>query len=532
MEYFGLDAIAFEWTELLRNFEETQLISRLWQHDPTLFPGHILMLDWLNAPEVGLHSLPQLEVLKDKIQQRNFSAIALLGMGGSSLAARVFKQCLASSSGRPFFIVDTIHPSAIWRLEEQIDIKSTLFIVASKSGSTLEPNLLYHHFVTRLLEEGISDAASHFMAITDPVSSLEQRAAENGFLQGPFGSPLIGGRYSALSAFGLMPALLMDIDAKRLLLAARDMSELCRIEFPLPDNPGAMLGAFLGLNAIKGRDQLRLYFSERLKPLGGWLEQLIAESLGKNGQGITPILRDAPVDLESRSSMHCFIELDGELAFNSAKKRLSDDKTPYHTIRLANTYDIAAEMFRWEIGTSVAGTVIGVNPFDQPDVEKSKDAARAIMNNWDSMKQNIASADPIFYDHHVMESLIETAPSAKYCAILSYLDESHENLQVLSALAQKLQRALAMPVLVQTGPRYLHSTGQLFKGGANEGCFLMITGPYSHDFPSDILGLSFKDIHLSQALGDQEAMNKAQRKLWRLDLKNIQADIQALITKL
>lgn len=509
-DVYELGESLIDYIKLLEKLEQDKVTDRLYAKDQNLFVGDTLMLDWLFAPQEQLQSLPKLVAIKERVLQHNFSAIVLLGMGGSSLAVRVFEQCL-SRERKPFFIIDTIHPSAIYRLEQEIDIKNTLFIVASKSGSTLEPNLLYHHFLAELIKAKVKDPYAHFMAITDPISSLEQIAAENGFLEGPFGDPLIGGRYSALSAFGVMPALLMDIDVKSLLQEAIAMSARCQIKTPLKDNPGAQLGAFLGLNAVKGRDLLKFYFSKSLKPLGGWLMQLIAESLGKDNKGIVPIIARDDDESYSSSFMHCFIELSDELGFTSLKKRLNEQGSPSLTMALPDRMSIGAHMFKWEIGVSLAGHIMGVNPFDQPDVEKSKLAARAAMDSFGEQNDRAPEASA----QEAIESLLKTSSSASYCALLSYLDENLENMALLEDLAHKLEKRLKMPVLVQSGPRYLHSTGQLFKGGKNDGCFLMLTGSYEHDFPSDIKGLTFKDIHLSQALGDQEAMTSAKRKIWR-----------------
>ncbi|HXW60676.1 MAG TPA: hypothetical protein VEK06_03965, partial [Myxococcota bacterium] len=522
MDFYQIDRKLTAFEPFLNQLDQDQVMTRLWNKDPSLFVGKTLMLDWLNEPEKELKSLPHLIAVKDKALKTSCKAIVLLGMGGSSLATRVFHECLKSSS-RPFFVFDTIHPSAIYRLEQQIDIPSTLFIVASKSGSTLEPNLLYHHFLSRLQEAKVSDPFRHFMAITDPISPLEQLSVENGFLEGAFGEPNIGGRYSALSAFGILPSLLMDIDARTVLERALTMAKLSGPSTPIRKNPGGHLGAFLGHNALSGRIKIKFFFSPSLKPLGSWLEQLLAESLGKDQKGIIPIVSNDEKLLDPASSMHCFIELVDEIGYVDQKNILKERENSFASLELLDRFDLGAEMFRWEVAVALAGSIIGVNPFDQPNVEKSKERARAIMDNWDAkqheQKEDSESSTIAF------KAMINAAKNASFTAILSYLDENEANSALLEKLAMSIGQQINKPVIVQTGPRYLHSTGQLFKGGANVGCFLIITGPYEHNFPSDIKGLTFKDIHLSQALGDFEAMSSAARKIWRIHLTDVKEEI-------
>lgn len=488
------------------------------------------MLDWLSSPEDQLRSLDSLKNIKNNIKKYNFNSFVLMGMGGSSNGPRVFQAMLGSDFNN-FHIIDTIHPAAIKKLEDKLDLAHTLFIVASKSGSTLEPQLLYKYFYSQLEALGVDEPARHFMAISDPITPLEQESQEQGFLPGPFGDPLIGGRYSALSAFGIMPALLMNIDAELLLKNAQTMAKRCR-ESELLNNPGAQLGVFLGSNAEEGRNELVFYFSDSLKPLGWWLEQLIAESLGKNNSGILPII-DSNTHINNKKTIVCYINLSGE------KITHIHNNIPSFSLELENIYELGAEMFRWQIAVSIAGIILGLNPFDQPDVEKSKIQARAILDqmikNPDQdflatpKQKNEESAGLIIYKHS-MSKFLAQARDKSYVALLSYLDETRTHGAYLEKLKMSLSNLLKKPVLIQQGPRYLHSTGQFFKGGSNEGCFFLLTGAYITNLPSVYPALGIKDIHLSQALGDARAMTEAGRHIIHIHFKDLSVGFQELLS--
>ena len=471
-----------------------------------------------------------LEKIKNNINKYNFKHIVLMGMGGSSNGPRVFQAILAPHSHN-FHIIDTIHPTAIKKLEDKLDLAQTLFIVASKSGSTLEPHLLYEYFFGKLKALGLSEPARHFMAITDPTTLLEQESQEQGFLPGPFGNPLIGGRYSALSAFGIMPALLMNIDVELILTNAKLMAQRCR-ETQLDHNPGARLGIFLGTHAQAGRNELVFYFSPSVKALGWWLEQLIAESLGKNNSGILPII-DSDTHILSEKSIICHINLAGENINNI------NTNIPSFSIELENIYELGAEMFRWQIAVSIAGIILELNPFDQPDVEKSKIQARAIL---DQMIKNPAqdvlainniisknSPGLVIYNQDI-NNFTAKIIHKNYIALLSYLEDTETNKAYEEKLKSDLSKHFNKPVLIQQGPRYLHSTGQFFKGGFNEGCFFLVTGPYSTELPSNYPALGIKDIHLSQALGDARAMAEDGRHILHIHFKDLTVGFQELLS--
>ncbi|USN50055.1 MAG: hypothetical protein H6731_07210 [Myxococcales bacterium] len=499
-----------------------------------------LMLDWLNEPREMLGMIDNLKDLSDKIKQLNFESIVLMGMGGSSLAVKVFQDVLAPNTNEKFFVLDTIHPDMLERLERTIDISKTLFVVSSKSGTTLEPNLLYQHFLSKLKEAGIENHFEHFIAITDTGTSLAEEANKNQFITSVKGNPLIGGRYSALSPFGIFPALLMGIDVQNLLEKSLQMTQECGPAILPERNPGVLLGLFLGVNTLCAHDQLVVYISPSLKSFGSWLEQLIAESLGKNHGGIVPLVEGDLEHVALPHSMHCVLELEGEPIDPSIKQELRKNHSNCIYLKIPDRSAIGSEMFRWEIAISTAAIILKLNPFDQPDVEKSKQQALLIIDQIKNKKfvgpKNAcysSDAVEIFSPGsdketiNVMASFFTAIKDGDYCAILSYLDETPENNSHVDSLAAKIRQHL-VPAIVQHGPRYLHSIGQLFKGGKNNGHFILITGPYKKDFSSS-MGINFKDIHLSQALGDFQTMIDDNRHILHVHLKDVAVGFRELL---
>ncbi len=512
---------------------------RLWAKDPTIFgQTQPLMMDWLDEPR---EILSQIEEWKKRVAElkNDFTTVVLLGMGGSSLAVKVFQEILGTKSSLNFFVLDTIHPDAIEKIEDNIDLRRSLFIVASKSGSTLEPNLLYRHFWQSLEKQG-EEPAQHFIAITDPETSLAKEALEKNFLVLAKGNAWIGGRYSALSIFGILPAFFLGIDAELLLKRAVVMANNCGPSIPEEHNPAFLLGLFLGTNAILGRDQLAFHFSKSLQPFGMWLEQLIAESLGKDEGGIVPLIDGSAEYLAFPKAMHCIIELADEPIDAKLKEKIKNSGLSYVQLDLASRDDLGAEMFRWEVAVSLAATLLKSNPFDQPDVEKSKQGASkilALMKNgqFSFPKHPCYSSESLeIFDEgsdketiNILARFFSAIKKGDYCAVLSYLDENEENSALLKAFKQQIVQR-AVPTLLQSGPRYLHSTGQLFKGGKNNGHFILITGPYAKKIMSQG-GLIFGDIHLSQALGDYQAMLDQKRHILHIHLKDISMGFRELL---
>ncbi len=468
------------------------------------------MMDWLFEPQSMLENLDNLIIKIKEVLAHNFSHVVLLGMGGSSLAPYVFNEVFEKNSNYPkFFVLDSIHPHEILTIQAQIDIKNTLFIVSSKSGSSLEPNVLYNYFIEEMQKANVKDIYKHFLAITDPVTSLEQESMEKGFLLSVFGKPNIGGRFSACSVFGLVPLLLMGHDAKTLLQHAVTMVNECAPSVLPKDNPGFLLGTFLGTNAKLGCDKLKIYVSKSLKPFGMWLEQLIAESLGKQGLGIVPVVSDDFI--EKPDVMHCFIELHGEKISNA------QDTSSSIVLNLQNKQELMAHMFLWQIAVSVAGIILGINPFDQPDVELSKILAKkALSDGQDNLKAHFIEDNLKIYSSNNLNlhDFIKPIKSSDYCAILSFLHEG--NKEFLLDLKKSLTNTKA-EVLCQTGPRYLHSTGQLFKGGGNNSHFILLTSFYEQDLMLNNK-FSFAKAHFSQAMGDFMALSQKGKNIVWIDI--------------
>jgi glucose-6-phosphate isomerase len=510
-----------ESTELADWLLEHKIVPRLWAHDENIFgKKSVGFFAWLNEPRRISEDFAKLSAIKAKIYKKNFSAIVLLGMGGSSLSSRLFYDFFLPP--KRFFIVDTIHPNNLIRLLEKIKLKETLFIVATKSGNTLEVDLLYKYFLQLLINNNIEDPYAQFLAITDPVSPLEQEAQEKGFLAAAYGQPKIGGRFSALSVFGLLPALLMDIDANALATEAEKMAKSCSSEKAPLDNPGLSLGLFLASRALAQQENLYLHLSPTLASFGPWLEQIIAESLGKDNLGIVPIL----VHEKSRPfpGMHIFIEWQNECGARIAKD------ADFH-FRVSNKYQIAQEIFRWQFAVSIAATLLRVDPFNQPDVEESKRKTRALLQK--ALADSQFSHAPLVHETKAMQ-IYSSEPvaeffkhKAKYIAILSYLDETPETWQRLKAFAHDIETKTLCPVLIQKGPRYLHSTGQLFKGGPKDAQFIFLTGPYQNDLEVEKLSLSH--VHLSQALGDFAAMKERALKILHMHCFELANALSAFI---
>lgn len=512
---YHLAHLSHHYQQILADFASNQAIFRLWAQDRALFTtSDEVMMDWLSGPSDARELLPKLSAIQAQVAKKNFSSVVLLGMGGSSLAPLVFKTILAPH-GKGFFVLDTIHPRSVKNLEQSIDIKTTLFIVASKSGTTLESNLLYRYFLQRLMDLGVPDTYSHFMAITDPTTPLEQESVECGFLPGPFGRPGIGGRYSVFSAFGMMPALLMGLDTARIVASAQTMMNSCGASIAPEHNPGARLGAFLALCAMQENDRLIIHLSPSLSTLGLWLEQLIAESLGKKGKGLLPILTHGQA-LNFHNSSHLTIQLEGDGIVDNA----SFASHGAATITIGDPHDIAAVMYCFKIGVALAGAAIGLNPFDQPDVEKSKKHTTAMIKNLsiDSSASLPPQALTRASNSKTLADFLGSVGINDYIAILSYLDDNEHSNNSLALLVDMISKKTSVPVLQQIGPRYLHSTGQLFKGGKNNGHFIFITGPYEHDITNND-GIKFSDIHLSQAQGDMWALRESARPIFHLHLE-------------
>jgi transaldolase / glucose-6-phosphate isomerase len=430
--------------------ETAELVDRIWSRDPSVWTGgdEAHWLGWLDEP-VRMHE--RLHELLERFAHADFDRVCLLGMGGSSLAPEVLKRLFSVDT---FETLDTTHPSAVRRVETD----GTLFISASKSGSTLETR---SHTAYFLEQTGKGD---RFVAITDPGSELEQLASEGGFLDTVYGEPTIGGRYSALSPFGIVPAVLMGIDAHKLLDRAEEMREACRLE---DGNPGLELGLELGA----GPDKVLVEGD-----FGLWVEQLLAESTGKQGKGLVPVRYGDTDDVQRPG------------------------------FRVDDPYEVAQEFFRWEFATAVAGSILGINPFDQPDVQAAKDKTNELLSR---------GVEPSVEPEGDLDELLGDAREGDYVAILAFVDPARGD--ELAPIVERA-RATGRPVAVGLGPRYLHSTGQLHKGGPNNGLFVQVVDDLGEELPIPGRPFGFRTLIAAQAAGDFEALKERGRRIVRVPL--------------
>jgi glucose-6-phosphate isomerase len=436
-----------------------ELVDRIWARDPTVWTrtDEASWLGWLDEPNRMLERLGELESL-----ERDFDDVVVLGMGGSSLGPEVLRRTFAVDG---FHVLDTTYPSAIRALEAELDLERTLFVAASKSGTTLETRCQLDYFL---------DKGGTFGAITDPGTELEQFARQRNFAWVVAGEPTIGGRYSVLSPFGMVPATLMGLDVRMLLERAAAMAEWCRLR---DENPGADLGAQLGGGWTEGRD--KVCFADTPGGIGLWIEQLIAESTGKDDKGLVPAPGESPDGPDRQAAI----------------------------VRLNDPYDIGAEFFRWEFATAVAGSIIGINPFNQPDVQAAKDRTTAILERGDVVLEPESSAEELFAQ----------AREGDYIAILAFVDPArvHE----LEPLVTRAHETGCV-VTFGLGPRYLHSTGQLHKGGPNSILALQVVDDLGEELKIPGRKFGFRRLISAQAAGDLEALKERGRRVARVRLED------------
>ena len=535
-------------------------VRRLWARDASLWTkaGEDAWLGWLDAGEGETVDQVALSAFRAEIKATGFGHALLMGMGGSSLAPEVLAKTFGSAPGSPeLLVLDSTDPDQIRRTEDQIDLASTLFIVSSKSGTTLEPSIFHGHFFYLAAGKlGAVEAASRFIAITDPGSQLEQTARTDGFRRIFPGDPSIGGRYSALSNFGMVPAAVIGLDTTAFLAATRTMTRACGSSVPPLANPGFLLGAALGAAGKAGRDKITIIASEGISDLGAWLEQLLAESTGKLGKGLIPIDAEpvGPPGVYGDDRLFVDLRLAGQddPERDAAIDALEDAGRPVVRIVLASVATLGQEFFRWEMATAVAGAVLGLDPFDQPDVEAAKIKARALMDAFEQ-KGGLPAETPILRTDGIelytdprnaaeiakavgaqtleayLEAHFERAHAGDYIALLAYLDRNAEHIAVLEKIRARIRDRKRLATALGFGPRYLHSTGQAYKGGPNSGVFLEITAKPTADIKVYGRGYGFGDVEAAQARGDFAALEERGRRLLRIDLgQDVQAGLKRL----
>ena len=544
------DDLASQVDAVVDDWQKSGKARRLWAGDATLWTGRDenRWLGWLNiADEQSAHIGPLQDIAREVANTGVLHAV-LLGMGGSSLGADVLRSTFGTIHGFPeFHVLDSTDPAQIAALERRIDLGRTLFIVSSKSGTTLEPNILLRHFLERM-RQAVGDhlAGGHFIAITDPDSSLQHIAEHSGFRNVFFGAPDIGGRYSVLSNFGLVPAALMGIDVARLLDRTELMVHSCAASVPARDNPAVVLGAILATLAGAGRDKVTLIASPGIAQLGPWLEQLIAESTGKQGKGLIPVDGEAvgPSDVYGHDRVFVYLRLDPvpNPSQDAAVDALERAGHPVVRIAVADAYDIGQEFFRWEMAVAVAGSILGINPFDQPDVEASKIATHALTAEFETTGA-LPADSPILEDSgltiltdvsnaaalerrlHGDRSLtaylrahLNRIRPGDYFALLAYLPMNQTSQDSLQLMRHAVRDSTHVATCLGFGPRFLHSTGQAYKGGPNSGVFLQITCDDVQDIAVPGHDYSFGVVKAAQARGDFAVLVERDRRALRVHL--------------
>lgn len=550
--------------ETLESLRASDAIGRIVTRDPSLWkddPAHARVirnrLGWLDEPARLRGRIRELASFSAEVRAAGFTRVLLLGMGGSSLAPEVLKRCLLPGPGAPIVdVLDSTDPAAVRDAEGGARLDRTFFVVASKSGTTLETLAQYRYFRASLDATGVRDAGARFAAITDPGSPLESFAKTEGFRRVFLNPADIGGRYSALSYFGMVPAALLNLDLAG--LAAR--AEAAREESLSPDperNSALRLGALLGAAARGGRDKLTILTAPFLRPVGFWIEQLVAESTGKEGMGVIPV-EGEPLGASHHygaDRIYVSIELEGEPVpdLERLERELVRSGAAWVRIVLSDRDQIAAEFFRWEVATAVLGAVLRIDPFDEPNVQESKDRTRRILEEFERTGSLPAGepagrdlgieifAEPDFWSRivegtpahpsleMVLQRFLGRARAGEYVALLAYLPRNAASEASFALMRRAIRNALRVPVLQGYGPRYLHSIGQLYKGGPGTGLFLLLTAAGEIDLPVPGSPWTFGEVEMAQALGDAASLESRGKPVLRLHLtRGAEAGLEAL----
>jgi len=535
----------------LEDWRSNGKVRRLWAGDASLWSNtdEAKWLGWLSIAEDQLaHAEPFCRIAED-VKRAGFTHAVVLGMGGSSLFPEVLCKTFGEIAGFPeLHILDSTDPAQILALESRLDLPHTLFIVSSKSGSTLEPNIFKAYFYARMQQVvGPEEAGRHFVAITDPGSALETAAKQDGFRQIYPGLPSIGGRYSALSNFGMAPAAIMGVDVPSFLDHAEEMVHSCAAFVPPSENPGVILGAIMGTLALLGRDKLTVVCSPGIGDFGAWLEQLLAESTGKEGKGLIPVDLEplGPPEVYGSDRLFAYVRLDSEpdAAQDAAIAALEAAGQPVVRMSLRDRLELGEEVFRWEMATAVAGSILGINPFNQPDVEAAKIAARDLTDAYEK-SGSFPAETPFFTEDGIslyadprnQAELLAAVPEAQrtltaflrahidrlkagdYFCTLAYVEMNEAHTRELQASRTRVRDTKRVATCLGFGPRFQHSTGQAYKGGPNTGVFLQITCDDPADLPVPGHKYTFGVVKAAQARGDLKVLSDRGRRLLRAHL--------------
>jgi transaldolase/glucose-6-phosphate isomerase len=533
-------------------------IRRLWQKDNSVWTGEDehKWLGWLNSAANA--DIADYEDYAERVKGQHFTDAVVLGMGGSSLGPEVLAETFPKKAGFPkLHVLDSTDPAQVRAMEKTVDLSKTLFIVSSKSGGTTEPNVMKDYFFARVAQTIGADKAGHrFIAVTDPGSSLEKTAAKQGFARTFHGDPSIGGRYSVLSPFGLVPAATAGIDVRTLIKHTLSMLRSCGPDVPPHENPGVQLGLAMGLAGLEGRDKVTILSSGKIADFGAWAEQLIAESTGKDGKGLIPIAGEPLGDAALYGDDRFFIDLrtEGESDAAHDDKLAALEKAGHPVVRIVmkSIEHIGQEFFRFEMATAVAGAILGINPFNQPDVEAAKIKTRELTAAFEKSGalpaeepvMSSAEADLYTDDRNAadlrragadgdlgswLKAHLARTGAADYVALLAYIERDAAHIGTLQTMRLAVRDKHHVATCAEFGPRFLHSTGQAYKGGPDSGVFLQITSDDARDLPVPGQKASFGVIKAAQARGDFGVLTERGRRALRVHLKgDLEAGLKAL----
>lgn len=538
-----------EWRKEVARLAQIHAIERvfakdasLWKSDEAVQRGIRNRLGWCDSIEPMQGEAAAIAQFARETLDSGIRDIVLLGMGGSSLAPEVFSLVFPAPPRRRFFALDSTDPASIRGIERTVNLRETLFIVASKSGKTIETLSQFRYFQAAMAYAGVNPPGRNFIAITDPGSFLEQQAKEHGFRRTFLNAPDIGGRFSVLSFFGAVPAALWGVDVNAVAASAAALKAASGANIAADANDALGLGALMGVAAQRGTNKMYLFASPSLVSLGSWVEQLVAESTGKEGKGVIPIAGEVPGPASHfADGLGVFINLAGEenSELGSLAMWLRDEEIPVVKIDLAAREELGAEFFRWELATAVAGATLGINPFDEPNVQESKDNTGVILDQFQKTRV-MPSGIPRIADGEIglfaegparnriftrrigsaLRTFFGDRQPGDYLAILAYVDRNEQNVRRLEKMRVLLRDKLKMPVLTGFGPRFLHSIGQLYKGGPPQGMFLQLTCSDQEEAAIPGADYSFSQLKMAQALGDLEALVKRDKPVIRLHMKN------------
>lgn len=536
-------------TEEIKRLNESNFLKSLWEKETSIFKKEqehqkIIRnsLGWLDIPFKMYSKIKEIEDFTNSIKEEGYKYAVLLGMGGSSLAPEVYKSLYQKNNYPKLIVLDTTNPESILKARKTIDIKKTLFIFSSKSGGTIEPNSQFKYFFSEVKKSGIKNPGNNFIAITDKNTSLEKLALSKKFKKIFINPSDIGGRFSALSYFGLIPASICGANIKLIIEKSLNMAKLCQNN-NINENPGLILGSIIYNGFKLGKDKLTIILPEKLKTFGLWIEQLVAESTGKEGKGIVPVCENILNDIENCSRDRNFITVEFENFRNQQLEdsisTLKNEGHRVYRIFIEDIYDISAEFFRWEIATATAGFLMEINPFDQPDVQFSKKYTIELISEFVktrkmSVEKPIFENDyfSVFFSDAINKNKIEFKNEEElfsyilsnlkendYLVLLAYLCQAADIDKKLYEILKKIKEVNNVASFYSYGPRYLHSTGQLFKGGKDNGLFLILTHKSKKDIKIDGERYTFGQLHMAQAIGDFKALNSKNRRAIRIDIK-------------